>query len=93
MEKETDVRNCQIRVLLLNNLAFSSLSIPQPQTPPCESALTLLFEDSQQRVEALLQVHHHHYSSAIADTTSKYKAEQESDESAAKSELVIADPH
>lgn len=43
------------------------------QIPPCESTLTLLLEDRQQRVDALPQVDHHAYISAIADTKPSLK--------------------
>lgn len=40
---------------------------------PRESALTLLLEDGQQRVDALPQVDHHAYAGVMAGTESKIR--------------------
>lgn len=54
-----------------------SATPPPVRFPPCESALTLLLEDRQQRVDALPQIDHHAYTSTMADTKSSFKYVQQ----------------
>ncbi len=72
------------KVLLVVQARISSCL---KSNPLCESALTLLLEDRQQRVDALSQEDHHAYTSAIADTKSKYcsEAKRKSNKGARKS--------